>query len=207
MPYLKICLEDEKRLERMIRREYKSERFEDDAVRALIGKQKSELSVSSKYYDGNIAEGNWSLLEDDSYLKYLDSEIVDKSLVAKAKKEYGVPSRDKDSEYTYIVIPSYYAVKRLILYYLRYRAEAKRIYGLRNAVVTRDSIDYHKFYGGLPFVLRYLSLIIKDTLLVSDFMCLVDEIKIYKEGFDKNNMYDDFINDIIDCLRESGIVM
>lgn len=113
----------ERRIEKMEQR-IKSKKFEDSYIRELVARQKGELSVSSKYYEGNIAEGNWSQLEKDLDIKRLD--IFDGEKEIYGKDIYS--ERKKDAEYEYVFIPSYYAVKTLILYYLNNKEQAERTY-------------------------------------------------------------------------------
>ena len=175
----------------------KRRKFDEKYIRGLIGKQKGELSIKSKYYDGNIAEANWSLLEDDSKIEKLDKtvDIID---VLYGLDEFPdrKPDREKDAEYEYVFIPSYYAVKMLILYYLDNPEKAKRIYGLKNAVVTRKG---KKFYGGLPFILRYIGGDYEDERI--DFGNIIGEVLDTYETRNTDNFLDDFIKDIIDCLN------
>lgn len=53
----------------------KSEMFDENYIRELISKQKGELNVHSDYYDGNIAEGNWSQIEDSNIEKINDKRF------------------------------------------------------------------------------------------------------------------------------------
>lgn len=186
----------------------KCKKFEDDYIRELVAIQKGELSVLSKYYSGNIAEGNWSLLSEDSLIKDLDENIFEpkKSELPDVKDIKSL--REKDAEYTYVFIPSYYAVKTIILYYLENRLDAQRIYGLKNAVVRRDNKKSKKFYGGLPFILKYMKKIYtkkssKYDSIKSDFADVIQELLDRKLGLEINNIKDDFINDIIDCINSS----
>ena len=176
----------------------KSGKFEESYIRELVARQKGELSVHSKYYDENIAEGNWSLIEEDSDIEKLDKFDAEKEI-------YGISEyseRKKDAEYEYVFIPSYYAVKTLILYYIymKGKKKAERIYGLKNAVVRRDG---KKFYGGLPFILKYIGGDFEDNRI--DFKklteTLLDSVSRLEKNND-NNFIDDFINDIIDCLND-----
>ena len=97
---------------------YESETFENCYIRKLVGRQKGELEVASKYYKGNIAEGNWSLLENDSDIEELDKEKRDKEKVVdsldvalgldKYEKECDEYTREKDAEYQYVFIPFFF---------------------------------------------------------------------------------------------------
>lgn len=184
------------------------EKFEECYIRKLIGRQKGELEVPSIYYKGNIAEGNWSLIKEDSDIKRLDEDTVETKEVDAIDVIFGLDSyekeecdeytREKDAEYQYVFLPSYYAVKTLIIYYLRDRKQAKKIYGLKNAVVRHIG---DKFYGGLPFILKYLKEIYtkrksKEAAIKFDFADIMQKIYDLKS----NNINDDFINDIIDCI-------
>ena len=51
-------------------------KVEDQDIRNIIGKQKSQLNVASKYYSGNIAEGNWSLIKNDRDIEYLLNILI-----------------------------------------------------------------------------------------------------------------------------------
>lgn len=183
----------------------KTKKFDENFIRELIAKQKGALSVESKYYKGkNIAEGNWSLVEDEEIEK-LDEKKVDDEIVDIEEIIYGKKSirREKDAEYQYVFIPSYYAIKILIKYYLMNKTSADKIYNLKNAVVMRKD---KKFYGGLPFVLRYLNKISKDCSekdLRCDFAEIMEELISRKNGLKMNNCKDEFINDIIDCIKVS----
>lgn len=176
----------------------KSGKFEETYIRELVARQKGELSVRSRYYDGNIAEGNWSLIEEDSDIEKLDKFDAEKEI-------YGISEyseRKKDAEYEYVFIPSYYAVKTLILYYIdrKDKKKAERIYGLKNAVVRRDG---KKFYGGLPFILRYIGGDFEDNRI--DVKKLTETLLDSVSGLEnnnENNFIDDFIKDIIDCLND-----
>lgn len=208
MPYIKKDTYKEEELEKEILETYKCEKYEDNFIRDLVGKQKGKLNAFSKYYKGNIEEGNWSVLKADSDIDYFDSEEIETELVDTCVSKLGKSIREKDSEYTYVFIPSYYAVKTLILYYLRYTMDAKRIYGLRNAVVRRNSKKSNKFYGGLPFILKYMKKIYKrksykDDSIKYDFAEVIQELLDHKIGLEINNIEDDFINDIIDCISKS----
>lgn len=209
MPYIKKYKEEE--IEEELKKEikfFKQERDDDEYIRQLVARQKGQLNVESCYYKGYITEANWSIIEEDSDIKAFDSEKIDAKLVDTCITELGKSIREKDAEYTYVFIPSYYAVKKLILYYLRHTIQAKRIYGLRNAVVRRDDKKTDKFYGGLPFILRYMKTIYtrkssKDDSIKYDFAEVMQELIDRKIGLEINNTHDDFINDIIDCIKNS----
>jgi len=174
----------------------KSGKFEETYIRELVARQKGELSVCSQYYDGNIAEGNWSLIEEDSDIEKLDKFDAEKEI-------YGISEyseRKKDAEYEYVFIPSYYAVKTLILYYIDRKKKAERVYGLKNAVVRRDGKN---FYGGLPFVLKYIGGDFEDNRIDVKKLTetLLDSVSRL-ENNNENNLIDDFIKEIMDCLND-----
>lgn len=206
MPY---CDKDETAEKEIIAMEekIKSKHFEESYIRKLVADQKGELCAESIYYKGNIAEGNWSLVKKDSDIEKLDREEIEDETVdtfISITKKY---PREKDAEYTYVFKPSYYAVKTLILYYLDNRMGAQKIYGLKNAVVRRDSKKSEKFYGGLPFVLKYIKEIYlkrksKDDSIKFDFADVMQKLLDCKNGLEINNVKDDFINDIIDCIKK-----
>ena len=193
MPYIETYKEEEnyKRLIKEIDF-FKSDEIDDVKIRQIVGKQKGQLNVDSNYYSGNIAEANWSVIEEDSDIKWFDTEIIEKSLV-KSCVEAGKSIRENNSEYTYVFIPSYYAVKSLILYYIRYTRNADRIYGLKNAVVRYMRFIYAKKTS-------------IDDSLKYDFAEVMQELLDRKIGLDKNNAKDDFINDIIDCINNSACI-
>lgn len=220
-----ILYKKDERLEKIIdemKEISKSKKFEDKYIRKLISMQKGELSVKSEYYaPANIAEGNWSLTE-DRYIKSLDKDYIDlskkvdmfdviygleefpdKEYKKKCATEY---QRKHDSEYEYIFIPSYYAVKILILYYIKDRENAKKVYNLKNAVVQRKG---KKFYGGLPFILKYIDFILKHSEgnefkdVINDFKDFFEMLFDYNYELEDNNIFDDFINDIINCIENS----
>lgn len=185
---------------------FETEEFEEKYIRELIGKQKGELNVKSKYYEGNIAEGNWSMIEEDSDIEKLDEKKKDDKLIDAMDVLLGLDKyseREHDAEYEYVYIPSYYAVKTLILYYIINRKEAQRIYGLKNAVVRRKG---EKFYGGLPFILKYEKILLEDSFIKSDFKAFVEKIRTYKDksnNLDNNFIDDEFLKDIIDCIKNA----
>ncbi len=192
----------------IIKRKFDKKEFDDSYIRKLVAMQKCQLSVKSQYYDENIAEGNWSLVEEDEDIITLDEKskpIVDLfdvifEIDTESKKDREADyDRENNAEYEYVFIPSYYAVRTLIYYYLNNKEKANRIYNLKNAVVRRCG---NKFYGGLPFVLRYLKLFKEKEFksIRADFAEFMEELY----GLQINNCLDDFINDIIDCIKESG---
>ena len=180
----------------------KSGKFEKSYIRELVAKQKGELSVASRYYKGNIAEANWSLLEKDSDIENLDKETTDAKIVNAEDVLLGLDEypRKEDAEYKYVFIPSYYAVKTLILYYMEDKKQAKEIYSLKNAVVRREG---EEFYGGLPFILKYMRKLSKDDSVKDDFAKNKKKLIDCKSGLESNHEKDDFINDIIDCIKHS----
>lgn len=185
--YIKECAE--RKIAKMEGR-IKSREFTDRYIRSLISKQNGKLSVDSQYYEGVIAEGNWSQIEDFN-IKILDKFDGEKEMKGIAKKE-------NDAEYEYVFIPSYYAVKILILYYMKNPNQAERIYGLKNAVVRRNG---EKFFGGLPFILKYIGGDFVDDRV--DFRSFTEELLDYYSDVEidnEDNISNDFINDIIDCI-------
>lgn len=195
MAYYKdeVAEEKIKKMEEII----KSKKFEESYIRGLVARQKGELNFPSKYYEGNIAEGNWSQLENDSDIENVD-RVVDAEDIIYGLAEYS--ERKKDAEYEYVFIPSYYAVKTLILYYIKNKKQAERIYGLKNAVIRRCD---DKFYGGLPFILKYIgSDFIDSRVDFVEFAETLLDFKSEQRANNKNNSLDDFINDIIDCIKE-----
>ena len=171
----------------------KSGKFEKSYIRELVANQKGELSVNSRYYKGNIAEGNWSLLEKDLKIKELDEEIVDAEDILLGLYKH---PREKDAEYEYVFIPSYYAVKTLILYYIENQKQAESIYGLKNAVVRRED---KKFYGGLPFILKYMGGDFEDSRI--DFKGIMEILLDFESRLESDNE-NKFLNDIIDCIND-----
>ncbi len=155
----------------------KSRKFEDGYIRNIVAMQNERLSIRSKYYKGNIAEGNWSLVEDSNIEKF-------NVMFDGAKEIEGVSKKEKDAEYEYVFIPSYYSVKSLILYYMKNKEQAERIYGLKNAIT-----------GGLTFIFKYIGGDFEDDRIdLNDF---VEELLDYERHLEYS---DDFINNIIDCL-------
>lgn len=207
MPFIIKDDEKEEKLKEEIRF-FEDEKIDDQYIRQIVAKQKGKLNTKSGYYKDDIAEGNWSVIEKDSDIKDFDSEEIDDKLVDTCITKLGKSIREKDAEYTYVFIPSYYAVKKLILYYLRNAIQAKKIYGLKNAVVRRGGKKNDKFYGGLPFILRYMKTIYtressKDDHIKYDFAEIMQELVDRKIGLEINNTYDEFINDVIDCINNS----
>lgn len=203
-----------------LREHFKSKKIKDEYIRKIIALQKGELSILSNYYSGNIAEANWSLIENDEKIKKLDKNVIDDTDKPKvdaldvilgiddySKKIDTEKYRKYDAEYTYVFLPSYYAVKILILYYIKNRTKAKRIYGLKNSVVRRENKRGIKFYGGLPFILKYMRKIgtrpINTIDIKADFADVMQELFNCKAGLELNGVNDEFINDIIDCINNS----
>lgn len=175
------CYEDdaaEEEITRMIKNMI-TETPEDDYIRNLIAKQNGKLKTNSQYYKGNIAEGNWSLI-DEADIKILNIRFdADKEIRGKLKKE-------KDAEYEYIFISSYYAVKTIMLYYMKNNKQAKRIYGLENAVL-----------GGVFFILKYIGGDFKDERIdLNDF---VEALLNYERELKYS---DDLIEDIIKIFND-----
>ena len=78
----------ERRIEKMEQR-IKSKKFEDSYIRELVARQKGELSVSSKYYEGNIEEGKNAILricED----KKLRDELFKNGLQTAQERDWNV---------------------------------------------------------------------------------------------------------------------
>lgn len=197
---------------------YKSGKFDELSIRKLVAEQKGELSVNSIYWKKEkISAGNWSKIE-DSKIKTLDEEVVrTKSMYHKpddgldvllgldhySKDKDKVYLREKNAEYEYVFIPSFYAVMSLIKYYLKNKKEALKIYNLKNAVVKKDKEIY---YGGLPFILKYLNKFSKDdsiTDIKSDFVDIMEKLIDCKSGLEINKEKDEFINDIVNCIQKS----
>lgn len=197
---------------------YKSGKFDELYIRKLVAEQKGKLSVNSVYWKKEkISEGNWSKIE-DSKIETLDKEVVHaKSIYRKpvdavdvmlgldsfSKEKGKVYLREKNAEYEYVFIPSYYAVVSLIKYYLKNKNEALKVYNLKNAVVKKDK---EFFYGGLPFILKYLEKFSKDIDLAdikSEFAGIMDELIERKSRLGTNKEKDDFINDIVNCIKKS----
>lgn len=197
---------------------YKSGEFDEFYIRKLVAEQKGELSVNSIYWKKEkISSGNWSRIE-DTKIKTLDKEVVRaKSIYSKSvdgldvilgldhystdKEE--VYLRENNAEYEYVFIPSFYAVISLIKYYLKNKKKALKIYNLKNAVVKKDKEIY---YGGLPFILKYLNKFAKDdstTDIKFDFADIMEELIDCKRGLEINKEKDEFINDIVNCIKKS----
>ena len=137
----------------------KYKKIESTYIRELISKQNGKLSVKSEYYKGMIAEGNWSLVE-DSKIEKLNAEFDGAFAIE------GIPKKEKDAEYEYIFIPSYYIFKILMKYYMRNKEESKRIYHLKRSIT-----------GGLIFILKYIGGDYKDNRI--DFSEFLDELLNY----------------------------
>ena len=74
MPYIKQYKEE--KMEEELKKEikfFKQEKEDDEYIRQLVARQKGQLKVESDYYKGNIAEANWSIIEEDSDIKEFDS--------------------------------------------------------------------------------------------------------------------------------------
>ena len=181
-----------------IKEKFEREEFDEDFIRKLIANQKGKLSVKSKYYKGMIAEGNWSQIKDKE-IEELDKDIIDSRDIMLGETEY----RTKDAEYAYIFLPSYYAVMLLINYYLIDKSGAEKIYGLKNAVVSRDSKIVDKFYGGLPFIIKYMKKLPADHPTILGFTEIMEELIERKVGIETNKGNDEFINNIVDCISKS----
>ncbi len=196
---------------------YKNGKFDEFFIRKLVAEQKGELSVNSIYWKKEkISAGNWSKIE-DSKIKTLDKEVVctestyNESVDAldvilgldhylEVKDE--VHLRQKNAEYEYVFIPSFYAVMSLIKYYLKNKNEALKVYNLKNAVVNKNKGIY---YGGLPFILKYLNKFLRDSSIIDikfDFADIMEELIDYKSSL-INQEKDEFINDIINCIKNS----
>lgn len=139
-----------------IKRNFDKKEFKDNYIKKLVAMQKGQLSVKSQYYDENITEGNWSLVEKDENIIKLDKKsklpvdvfdvIFEMDTDAESKRDREADyDRENNAEYEYVFMPSYYAVRTLIDYYFNNKEEANRIYNLKNAVVRRSD---KKFYGG-----------------------------------------------------------
>ena len=84
--------------------------------------------------------------------------------------------------------------------HIKDKEQAKKIYGLKHAVINRKD---NKFYGGFPFILKYIGGDYKDERidlqsLTETLLNFVSELKYDNT----NDLSDDFINDIIDCLND-----
>lgn len=201
---------ENEKMKRIMRAILNDKKVKESDILNLIGRQKNKLSVDSEYYSGNIAEGNWSLLKNDIEIKELDidkrkvkSDALDILLGLDKDKKI----RENDAEYEYVFKPSFYAVISLIFYYLNNKKEAEKIFNLKIAVLRQNITESEEYYGGLPFILRYLKIILsKDSEdpIVSDFVNIMDVLSDRKRIMEINNENDEFLNDIIDCIRKSG---
>ena len=199
---------------------YKSGKFDELFIRNLVAGQKGELSVHSIYWvKEKISEGNWSKIE-DSKIETLDKErvcaksIYDKPVDALdvlcglddySKEKDEVHLREKNAEYEYVFIPSFYAVVSLIKYYLN-KKEALKIYNLKNSVVRKEIKKGKEiYYGGLPFILKYLKKFSKDDSIADisfDFADIMEEL-IERKSELINQEKDEFINNIVSCIKKS----
>lgn len=196
----------------------KTEKFYEEYIREIVSKQKGELSVNSNYGGKEkISEGNWSIIE-DSKIEKLDIEVISNKDIDAYDVLMGIEKYPEDrddvrkmnAEYEYVFKPSFYAVITLIKYYLKDRNNALKVYNLKNAVVRKEiKEDKEIYYGGLPFILRYLDFLdkeeIKDELdkIKSEFAEIMEDIIECKSGLKANKIKDEFINDIIDCIKAS----
>lgn len=191
-------------------------KISQEYIRKLVAYQNGELNVKSRYYKGNIAEGNWCIVKETNLLS-LDDEKIKTDFDAldviygldRLYKEEIAKARKKDSEYEYVFIPSYYAIKTLIIYYLKNREKATEVYNLKNAVVRKVVKGKNKFfYGGLPFILKYLKHLPKRAIecieIKDDFAKLVQSIFDKVIALNANQISDEFIQDIIECIENSG---
>lgn len=208
-----IADKENKKMKKIMRAILNDKKIKERDLLNLIGKQKNGLNVDSEYYDGNIAEGNWSLLKNDIDIKELDKDKREAKIdlldicLGLDKEEKDKKIRENDAEYEYVFKPSFYAVISLIFYYLNNRKEAEKIFNLKIAVLRKNITESEEYYGGLPFILRYLKVMLsKDSKdpMVSDFIKIMDELIDRKRIMEINNDYDEFLNDIIDCIRKSG---
>lgn len=204
----------------------KTEKFNEKYIREIVSKQKGELSVNSNYWkDEKISEGNWSIIE-DSTIKSLDIEVIDikKDEITDAldiifgfgdaKCSDMESLRKNNAEYEYVFIPSFYAVMTLIKYYLEDSNKALDVYNLKNAVVRKEiKEDKEIYYGGLPFILKYLDFLeeyekdeIKDEFykIKSEFTEIIEDIIERESILETNKIKDEFINDIIDCIKANS---
>lgn len=201
------------KMERIMRDVLKNKKIKESELLNLIGKQRNELNVDSEYYSGNIAEGNWCLLKNDIDIKILDKDKRKAKIDALdivlglEKDEKDIKMRENDAEYEYVFKPSFYAVISLIYYYLNNKKEAEKIFNLKTAVLRRRNTESTEYYGGLPFILRYLKIILsKDSEdpIVTKFADIMDTLSDYKRIMKINDVDDEFLNDIIDCIKKSG---
>ena len=156
----------------------KCRKLKESYIRELLGKQNGRLSVKSAYYKGKIAGGNWSLIK-DSNIEKLNAEFDGSFEID------GIPKKEKDAEYEYIFVPSYYIFKILMQYYIANKDVAERIYNLKTSIA-----------GGLIFILKYIGGDYKDNRI--DFCDFIEELL----DFASDSEYkDSFVNEIIDCLN------
>lgn len=175
------CYEDEyaEKEIKKIEEKLKDKKLEKSYIRELVGSQNGKLNVKSEYYKGKIAEGNWSVIK--------DTEIIKLNVKFDGEKEvYGIPKKEKDAEYEYIFIPSYYIFKTLMKYYMKNKEERERIYNLKRSIV-----------GGLIFILNYIGGDYKDDRI--DFSDFIEDLLDYAS---ESEYKDIFINKIIDCLND-----
>lgn len=208
-----VADKENKKMKKIMRAILNDKKIKERDLLNLIGKQKNKLSVDSEYYSGNIAEGNWSLLKNDIDIKELDKDKrevrIDSldTLLGLDKDKKDKKLRENNAEYEYVFKPSFYAVISLIFYYLNNKKEAEKIFNLKIAVLRKNVTESEEYYGGLPFILRYLKILLsKDSKdpMVSDFVEIMDILIDSKRIMEINNDYDEFLNDIIDCIRKSG---
>ena len=155
------CYEDEyaEKEIKKIEEKLKDKKLEKSYIRELVGSQNGKLNVKSEYYKGKIAEGNWSVIK--------DTEIIKLNVKFDGEKEvYGIPKKEKDAEYEYIFIPSYYIFKTLMKYYMKNKEERERIYNLKRSIV-----------GGLIFILKYIGGDYKDDRI--DFSDFIEDLLDY----------------------------
>lgn len=164
----------------------KSKKIEESYIKELVANQKGKLSVNSRYYTNEyISEGNWSLVQEDSDIEKID-ETVDFEKIVLGIAE--LSERKKDSEYEYVFIPSYYAVKTLLIYYIKNPKKAEKIYNLKNAII-----------GGLIFISKYIGGDFDDSRI--DFAEIMEALFDLKGELERNKENNDFINNIIDCIN------
>lgn len=208
-----VADKENKRMKRIMNAVLNEKKYDENNILQLIGKQKDELSLNSSYYAGNISEGNWSLLKKDEDIKTLDEkrkdEIVDALDIMLGLDTYEKDSklRNHDAEYEYVFKPSFYAVFSLIFYYINHKRKAGKVYNLKTAVLRKNNKKVDEYYGGLPFVLKYLNEILDrdpgDSIL-SEFTEILDKLAEREYALEMNNEYDEFLNDIINCMEKSG---
>lgn len=185
---------------------YESGKFHEPDIRKIVAEQKGTLSVNSIYWKKEkIAEGNWSKVE-DSKLETLDKEEVDAEDIIYGLDTYE-GKRQNNAEIEYVFMPSYYAVMTLINCYLKDKREALKIYGLKNAILRKEiKKDEEFYYGGLPFILKYIEKISKDKSFAdikSDFTDIMEKLLECECVLKINQEKDEFINDIINCIKKS----